>query len=141
MNAKRLVVGTLVGGVVLYVVGYVIFTRAFAAFYAANAGTATGVDRGGELFWAVALANLAYAALVTFAMGNRADSLSIVRRRHDRSDRGFSSVGYCGLHLLRHHKHRELDEDGRGPSPRDRARRPRRRRHRGGAEGNACVGS
>ena len=78
MYAKRLVVGTLVGGVVLYAVGYVIFTRAFAAFYAANAGTATGVDRGGELFWAVALANLAYAALVTFAMGNRADSLSIV---------------------------------------------------------------
>ena len=77
MDAKRLVVGTLVGGVVLYAVGYVIFTRAFADFYAANAGSATGVDRGGELFWAVALANLAYAALVTFAIGNRVGSLSI----------------------------------------------------------------
>ena len=55
MGAKRFVVGTLVGGVVLYAVGYVIFTRAFAAFYAANAGSATGVDRGGELFWALAL--------------------------------------------------------------------------------------
>jgi hypothetical protein len=77
MDAKRLVVGTLVGGVVLYAVGYVIFTRAFADFYAANAGSATGVDRGGELFWAVALGSLAYAALVTFAIGNRAGSLSI----------------------------------------------------------------
>ena len=77
MDAKRLVVGTLVGGVVLYAVGYVIFTRAFADFYAANAGSATGVDRGGELFWAMALANLAYAALVTFTIGNRIGSLSI----------------------------------------------------------------
>jgi len=77
MDAKRFVVGTLVGGVVLYAVGYVIFTTIFAAFYAANAGSATGVDRGGELFWAMGLANLAYAALVTFAIGNRGASLSI----------------------------------------------------------------
>src|SRR5881296_327348 len=77
MDAKRFVVGTLVGGIVLYAVGYVIFTRAFANFYAANAGSATGVDRGRELFWAVALANVAYAALVTFAIGNRVSSLSI----------------------------------------------------------------
>lgn len=77
MDAKRFVVGTLVGGVVLYAAGYAIFTRAFAAFYSANAGSATGVDRGGELFWALALANLAYAALVMFAMGNRVDSFSI----------------------------------------------------------------
>lgn len=77
MDAKRMVVGTLVGGVVLYAVGYVIFTRAFADFYAANAGSATGVDRGKEIFWAMALANLAYAALITFAIGNRVGSLSI----------------------------------------------------------------
>ena len=77
MDAKRLAVGTLVGGIVLYVVGYAIFTMAFADFYAANAGSATGVDREGQLFWAMALANLAYAALVTFAIGNRVGSLSI----------------------------------------------------------------
>ena len=77
MDAKRFVVGTFVGGVALHAAGYVIFTRAFADFYAANAGSATGVDRGGELFWAVALANLGYAALVTFAIGNRSGSLPI----------------------------------------------------------------
>ena len=76
MDAKRFVVGTLAGGVVLYAVGYLIFTLAFAAFYAVNAGSATGVDRGGELFWALALANLAYGALITFAIGNRVGSLS-----------------------------------------------------------------
>jgi len=77
MDTKRFTVATLVGGVVLHAVGYVIFTRAFAAFYAANAGSAAGVDRAAQLFWAVALANLAYAALITFAIGNRVGSLSI----------------------------------------------------------------
>jgi hypothetical protein len=77
MDAKRLAVGTLVGGVVVYAVGYVIFTTVFANFYAANAGSATGVDRGGELAWAIALASVAYAALITFTIGNRAASLSI----------------------------------------------------------------
>jgi uncharacterized membrane protein len=77
MDAKRFATGTLVGGVVLYVVGYLMFTVAFASFYAANGGSATGVDRGGELVWAVALGDLAYAALIMFALGNRGGSASI----------------------------------------------------------------
>ncbi len=77
MDAKWFVAGTLVGGVVLYVVGYLIFTVAFARFYAANAGSATGVDRSAELTWAVALGSFAYAALVIYAMGNRVGSWSI----------------------------------------------------------------
>jgi hypothetical protein len=77
MGANRLVIGTLIGGVVLYAVGEVMFTWAFADFYSANAGSATGVDRGGELFWAMTVANLAYAALITYAMGNRIADLSI----------------------------------------------------------------
>ena len=77
MDAKRFIAGTLVGGVVLYAVGYLIFEMAFAPFYAANVGSATGVDRSAELVWAVVLGNFAYAALVMFAIGNRADSVSI----------------------------------------------------------------
>jgi hypothetical protein len=77
MDAKRLVMGTVVGGVVLYAVGWLIFTKAFAAFYAANAGSATGVDRSTQILWAVLLGNFAYATLITYAMGNRAGSLSI----------------------------------------------------------------
>src|SRR5262245_38439342 len=74
MHAKRFVVGTFIGGVAAYIVGYVIFTTTFAPFYAANAGTATGVDRGGELFWAMALASLSYAGLVTLTIENRSVS-------------------------------------------------------------------
>jgi hypothetical protein len=72
VDAKRFLAGTIMGGIVLYAVGYLIFTMAFASFYAANAGTATGVDRPAELMWAVVLGNLGYAALICYAMGNRA---------------------------------------------------------------------
>ncbi len=77
MDTKRFVVGTIVGAVVLFIFGYVIFDWAFAAFYAANAGSATGVDRGEVLYWALVLAYLSYAALIMYAIGNRASSLSI----------------------------------------------------------------
>ena len=68
MDAKRFATGTLVGGVVLEVVGWVLFTKLFASFYAANAGSATGVDRGGEILWAMMVSNFAYAALITYTM-------------------------------------------------------------------------
>jgi len=79
MDSKRLVVGTVVGGIVLYALGWIIFSKLFAAFYAANAGSATGVDRGSEIVWAVLLGNLGYAALITYAMGNRAGAVSIAQ--------------------------------------------------------------
>jgi hypothetical protein len=71
VDTKRFLAGTVVGGIVLYVVGYLIFTIAFGGFYAANAGTATGVDRPSELVWAVLLGSFAYAALICYAMGPR----------------------------------------------------------------------
>ncbi len=113
MDTKRFVVGTIVGAVVLFIFGYVIFDWAFAAFYAANAGSATGVDRGEVLYWALVLANLAYAALIMYAIGNRTGTLSILRRREDRSDRGLSSLVHRGLHALRLHEPLEPDEDDR----------------------------
>lgn len=70
MDTGRLVTGTIAGGVTLFVLGYLIFDMAFASFYAANAGSATGVMREGQLLWAVALGSLAYAALITYVMAN-----------------------------------------------------------------------
>ena len=78
MDTKRFVVGTIVGAIVLFVFGYVIFDWAFGVFYAANAGSATGADRSDILYWAVALAVLAYAALIMYAIGNRVGTLSIL---------------------------------------------------------------
>jgi hypothetical protein len=74
VDTKRFLAGTIVGGIVLYLVGYLIFSMAFASFYAANAGTASGVDRPAELMWAVVLGSLGYAALICYAMGARPTS-------------------------------------------------------------------
>lgn len=77
MDTKRFATGTLVGGVILYVAGFLIFDLAVAGFYAANAGSATGVARDPQLVWAVALGSLSYAALITLAIGTRAGSSNI----------------------------------------------------------------
>ena len=77
MDVKRLLVGTIAGGVALYATGYLIFVVIFGDFYAANVGSATGVDRTTQIQWALALASLAYAALITFTMDNRSDAMSL----------------------------------------------------------------
>lgn len=71
MDTKKFLVGTIVGGSVLYAVGYLMFTLLFAKFYAANGGSAVGVDRTVELTWAVLLGSLGYAALICYALGAR----------------------------------------------------------------------
>lgn len=76
MNTKRLVVGSVVGAIVLHLVGYLLFQRLLADFYAANAGTATGVNKEPQVLWAVIVGNLSYAVLLTLATGwARATSL------------------------------------------------------------------
>jgi hypothetical protein len=69
MDAKRLVIGTLVGGITMYIVGYLIWGLALADFFAANAGSATGVAREVPVLWARALGTLSLATLVTLAIG------------------------------------------------------------------------
>ena len=77
MDAKRGLTGTIVGAVVIYGVGYLIFNVLAANYYAAHAGSATGVNRTPQLIWAVALGSVTYAALITWAMMRRPGSTSI----------------------------------------------------------------
>src|SRR5262245_36039917 len=74
MDTKRLVTGTVISGITVFVLGYLIFDTTFAAFYAANVGSATGVARDTQLVWAVALGSLSYGALITLAIGSRTGS-------------------------------------------------------------------
>ena len=69
MDAKRLLTGTVVGGIVMFILGYLIFQTLFAGFYEANAGTATGVARDARLLLPWILGTLSLAALVTLAIG------------------------------------------------------------------------
>ncbi len=78
MDIKRLIIGTVVGAITLYILGYVIFDLVFAEFYATNAGSATGLVKDPQVIWAVALGTLSYAALLTLAIGTWAGSGTIV---------------------------------------------------------------
>lgn len=77
MNAKQWVAGIIGGGVVLYVLGYLIFETLLSDFYAANAGSATGVSRDPQILWAVGAAALAYAALILVALKAHATPLNV----------------------------------------------------------------
>ena len=77
MDAKRFGVATIVGAIVLAVVGYLIFNVMVAGFYAANVGSATGVDRASQIQWAMAVGNLAYAALIAYVLERGAVPVSI----------------------------------------------------------------
>jgi hypothetical protein len=77
MDAKRMATGVIVGGATLFVTGYALFTVLLSDFYASNAGSATGVNRESQIVWAVVLANLGYAALITYAAGNQSGGMSL----------------------------------------------------------------
>ena len=77
MNTKQWVAGTIAGGVVLMVLGYIIFDMLLGDFYAANAGSATGVTRDPQILWAVAIGALAYAGLILFALSRQAGPVSV----------------------------------------------------------------
>ena len=77
MDTKRIVIGTFVGGITLYVVGYLIFDLAVADFYAANRGPATDAFREAPLVWAVVLGDFALALLVTLGIVSPPASLTI----------------------------------------------------------------
>ena len=79
MQPKQFGIGTLAGALTVLATGYLIFTFALGNYYAyaMNAGSATGVAREPQLFWAVALGAISYGALLTFVIGNRTGDLTV----------------------------------------------------------------
>ena len=67
MDTKRLAIGTVVGGIAMFAVGYLIWNIALDYWVAGF--DAAGVTRESALLWAVALSNVPHAALVTLAIG------------------------------------------------------------------------
>lgn len=78
MNTKNIIIGTVVGAITLFFLGYLIFEMALGDFYAANMGSATGVVKETPVLWASALGSVSYALLLTLAMLSRGASTSIV---------------------------------------------------------------
>ena len=69
MTTQRFAIGTLVGGLILFFLGYLIFGVVFDDFFAANAGTATGVPKMPIDFVSLAIGQLASAAALTLILG------------------------------------------------------------------------
>ena len=69
MTTQRCVLGTVVGGIILFVLGYLIYGVAFAEFFRANAGTATGVEREAPNFVALAVGQLLWGGLLALVLG------------------------------------------------------------------------
>jgi hypothetical protein len=77
MTGKQWAAGTIGGGIVVFVLGYILFDTLLKSFYAANAGTATGVSRDPQVLWAVVVGALAYAALIVYALKGQAASVNV----------------------------------------------------------------
>jgi hypothetical protein len=71
MDMKRLAIGTIVGGVTLYVVGYLIFDLALANFYADSLIAVDSAYRDAPVQGLQAVGNLLLGALVTLAIMSR----------------------------------------------------------------------
>jgi hypothetical protein len=69
MDTKRFLIGMVVGAVILYAVGWLIWGLLFADFFAANVGGATNLVREAPIYWPGILGHFAVAALVTLAIG------------------------------------------------------------------------
>jgi hypothetical protein len=65
MSTQRCLVGSLVGGIVLFFLGYAIFGVLLAGFFEANRGSATGVNRESIDFVALAIGQLMWGAGLT----------------------------------------------------------------------------
>ncbi len=75
MNTKRIVIGTLAGGITMFLLGYLIWSLIFADFFAANR---MDVAREPFLVWAIVLGTFSLAALVTLAVESQAGTSTIL---------------------------------------------------------------
>lgn len=78
MNTKRFLIGTLAGGITMYLIGYLIWDLALTDFFSANAGSAQGLMRESNIAWAVVLGILSLSALFTIVVGRQTASPTIL---------------------------------------------------------------
>lgn len=63
---KRVLIATVAGGVAFFLLDGLVYGVVLAGFYEANLGSATGVLRELPVWWALILAELGLAAIVTY---------------------------------------------------------------------------
>ena len=63
---RKMLIGTVAGGVAFFLLGSLIYEVLLGGFYRANLGSATGVLRELPIWWAMLVSQLALAAVVTY---------------------------------------------------------------------------
>ena len=63
---KKMLIGTVAGGVAFFLLGGLIYEVILGGFYQANLGSATGVLREPPIWWALVVSQLGLAAVVTY---------------------------------------------------------------------------
>jgi hypothetical protein len=68
MDTKKFLIGTLVGGIAFFLLGYLVYGFALTNFFSGHSGTATGVSKSmEEIGWGwLILGNLASGALLSY---------------------------------------------------------------------------
>ena len=69
MKTKELVLGTLVGGIALFFLGWLIYGMAMESFMAANTNRSAGRPMGEMVMWALVASNLLWGLLLSLING------------------------------------------------------------------------
>lgn len=77
MDSKKFVIATLVGTVVNFMLGGVIYAVLLKDFFAAHMGLVPGSARAEPLMWAIAVSELAGAAMLSLLIGVRGKGSSV----------------------------------------------------------------
>jgi hypothetical protein len=70
MDLKKFLIGTLVGGIVLFFLGYLLYGKLLMDFFTQHSHAPAGADRAMSdlVWWALILGNLATGALLTYVL-------------------------------------------------------------------------
>ncbi len=75
MKTNKILIAGLVGGIVAFILGWLVYGMALNSFFQSNHGSATGVDRAPEdmVFWAMIIGHLAIGLLLSIIYGRWAN--------------------------------------------------------------------
>lgn len=67
MDTKKFLIGTIVGGIAYFLLGFICYALLLGDFFASHAGSATGVSKMNEMqYWPLFLGNVAHGALLSY---------------------------------------------------------------------------
>jgi len=69
MNTNRILLAGVAGGIVFFLLGFLVYGVLLMKFFAANQGTAQGVMKDPPAMWALAIGNLAWGFLLALIFG------------------------------------------------------------------------